>query len=272
MSAGDLARPGSYSWIARVYAKNDHGDDELAGCGVVIDETRVLTCAHVVGRFDGASGWARDAEVRVAFPKNDEGDRGELLPVRDMVFPDSGEQEDDLAVLYLSGPLPAGVKVAPLRCPEPTSVASGRWRVLGFPDDPVGESASGTIGTVEELARGWIRLNKESGDRLRLGFSGSGVWSAEYQAVVAVVTQAGGGDGRAITLHQADACLPGENLGDLAQWSLAHDREAEGHWEPRARGVSIGSYRRHRFRGRKAALLAIKRWLDRERPAGACWW
>jgi hypothetical protein len=50
-----------------IYAKNDHGDDELAGCGVVIDETRVLTCAHVVGRFDDASGWAGDAEVRVAF-------------------------------------------------------------------------------------------------------------------------------------------------------------------------------------------------------------
>jgi hypothetical protein len=136
--------------------------------------------------------------------------------------------------------------------------------VLGFPDDPVAESASGTV---EELARGWILLNKESGDRLRRGFSGSGVWSAGYQAVVAVVTQAGGGDGRALTLHQANALLPRETLADLARWSLAHDREAEGHWEPRARGASIGSYPRPRFQGRKAALLAIKRWLDRDQAS-----
>ena len=264
MSAGDQAHPGSYSWIAGVYAKNGRGGDEFAGCGVVIDGRRVLTCAHVVGRFYEGNGWAGDEEVQIAFPMTDEGGAGERLPVLGVVFPDSGGREDDVAVLYLAGPLPAGVKAAPLRCPEPASLASDRWQVLGFPDDSIGESASGTV---EKLARGWIRLNKESGDRLRLGFSGSGVWSAGYEAVVAVMTQAGGGDGRALTLNQASALLPGENLGDLARWSLAYDREAEGHWEPRARGVSAGSDRRPRFQGRKAALLAIKRWLDRDKAS-----
>lgn len=264
MSAGDGARPESYSWIAKVYAKRDHGNDELVGCGVVIDDQRILTCAHVVGRFEEGRGWVADAEVRLAFPMSDEGDLAELLPVQGVVFPDSGKREDDVAVLYLAGTLPAGVKAAALRCPESGSLASGRWRVLGFPEDPVGEASAGTV---EELARGWIRLNKESGDRLRLGFSGSGVWSAEYEAVVAVVTQAGGGDGRALTLRRAVECLPGENLEDLAWWSLSHDRDAKGHWEPRARGVSRASHRRPRFQGRQAALLKIKSWLDRDQAS-----
>ena len=126
MSEGDRAGPGSFSWIATVYAKNDHGIDRLAGCGIVIDDRRILTCAHVVGRFEKGSGWVRDTEVRLAFPMNDVGGPGELLPVRGAVFPDSGEREDDLAILYLSGPLPAGVKAAPLRCPGSASLAAGR--------------------------------------------------------------------------------------------------------------------------------------------------
>ena len=61
------------------------------------------------------------------------------------------------------------------------------------------------------------------------------------------------GDGRAITLHQADLDLPELKLGELARWSVAAagedalarwgwsmDRDPEGvrHWRPRARGVS----------------------------------
>lgn len=76
VSAGDRARPGSYSWIVRVYSKDDRGSDELAGCGIVIDDRRIPTCAHVADRFDEGCGWARDAEVPVAFPKDDEGFSG----------------------------------------------------------------------------------------------------------------------------------------------------------------------------------------------------
>jgi len=147
---------------------------------------------------------------------------------------------------------------------------STRWWALGFPSDSIGESASGTVGAA--LGKGWIRLDWMSGDPLQKGFSGSGVWSAEYQAVVAVVTQsvthgvtqAGDPGGRAITLRQANVCLPGETLDGLAWWSLAHDAEAEQHWEPRARGDSTGSDSRSRFRGRETALREIAKWLDRD--------
>ena len=122
---------------------------------------------------------------------------------------------------------------------------------------------------------------------VRPGFSGGGLWSPDYEAVVGIVGQAhGNGDGRAITLHQADLGFPDLKLAALASWSaeaagevalqqwgwtLARDPEGVRHWRPRARGVSIDSERGWRFRGRAAALHRIVSWLDRGRagPAGA---
>ena len=265
----DRERHGADSWTAAIYTTNNVGNCDLAASGVLIDERRILTCAHVVGRFDKETCWVEDREVRIAFPKS-EGDPGMLLPVQHVAFPASRTQEDDLAVLHFTGPLPAGVGPAPLRCPGQDEMRSRQWRALGFPSDSIGESASGTVGAA--LGKGWIRLDWMSGDPLQKGFSGSGVWSAEYQAVVAVVTQsvtdggtqAGDPGGRAITLRQANVCLPGETLDGLAWWSLAHDAEAEQHWEPRARGDSTGNDSRSRFRGRETALREITKWLDRD--------
>ena len=91
----------------------------------------------------------------------------------------------------------------------------------------------------------------------------------------------GNGDGRAITLHQADLGFPTIKLAALASWSAEAagevalqqwgwtlDRDPEGvrHWRPRARGVSIDSERGYRFRGRAAALHRIVSWLDRAEP------
>ena len=177
--------------------------------------------------------------------------------------------------------MPPGVEAAPLRCPRPTDLIRNSWWAFGFPDgDPIGDSANGVIG--EALALGWVRLDTQSRYIVRPGFSGGGLWSPDYKAVVGVVGQAhGNGDGRAITLHQADSCFPDQKLATLASWSaqaadeialqqwgwtLARDPEGVRHWLPRARGVSIESERGYRFRGRKAALNEIVQWLDRTEP------
>ena len=91
----------------------------------------------------------------------------------------------------------------------------------------------------------------------------------------------GNGEGRAVTLHQADLCFPDHQLAALAAWSaeaagevalqqwgwtLARDPEGVRHWRPRARGVSIDSERGYRFRGRAATLHRIVAWLDRGEP------
>ena len=127
-----------------------------------------------------------------------------------------------------------------------------------------------------------MRLDTASRYPVARGFSGSGLWSPDYQAVVAVVGQANdtNGDGLAITLHQVDQWLEGQSLKTLAEraflpaagdvalsawgWSLTADMEGRRHWRPRARGVSSDAERGYRFRGRTAAMRTIISWLDRD--------
>ena len=247
-------------------------DFEPLGTAVVIDAGRVLTCAHVVM----AEGRVLD-RLWVAFPKASGSARCRVASV-DKVY---ARPVKDLAVLVLAEPVPAGVEVAPLRCPQGKDLIGRPWWAFGFPDrDPVGNSAGGQVGA--SLSYGWVRLDTNSPYVIQPGFSGGGLWCPDYGAVVGLVGQAhANGDGRAVALHQVDADLPGLKLGALARWSVAAagegalaqwgwslDRDPEGvrHWRPRARGVSIESERGWRFRGRTAALAAIACWLDRETP------
>jgi WD40 repeat protein len=257
------------AWVAAIHASAD--DYEPIGSGIVLDDRRILTCAHVA---------EATAALWVSFPKAD-GDAAEARRrVERVRYPRSRAPVKDLAILVLAEPVPAQVTPAPLRCPRPADLVGMNWWAFGFPaGDPVGSTAEGQVGGA--LAHGWVRLHKASADPVERGFSGGGLWSPDYQAVVAVVTQASGpsGDGRAITLHQADLWFPGQDLralserymvtdaGELALaawgWSLSGDSEGIRHWRPRARGVSIDSERGYRFRGRTTALHAITAWLGR---------
>ena len=262
MSTG-ASYPPDDSWVAAVHAT----EDDLAplGTALVIDERRLLTSEHVV-----VSEGARREQLWVAFPKAaDTSDQRRR--VTSIVAPDRAPVAD-LSVLVLDEPVPVGVAAAPLRCPRPGDLAEKKWWAFGFRNgDPWGNSADGVIGP--PLAYGWVRMDAESRYHVEPGFSGGGLWSPDYQAVVAVVGQASGarGDGRAITLYQADLCFPEEKLRLLADWTLADtselapeaDKEASRHWRARARGVTINSERGYRFRGRSAALREITGWLDR---------
>jgi len=187
----------------------------------------------------------------------------------------------DLAVVELDGLIPAGVATASLRCPKPADLIDRRWWAFGFTHSgPLGNQAAGTIGA--SLGYGWVRLDTDSRYPVERGFSGGGLWCPEYGAVVGVVGLANKrGDAQAITLHQADGYLPAEKIRVLTQWTvasadevaraawgwtLAGDKEADRHWRPRARGVSVASERGHRFRGRRRALTEIAAWLDRPTP------
>ncbi|MDQ3989816.1 MAG: hypothetical protein M3291_11590, partial [Actinomycetota bacterium] len=178
-------------------------------------------------------------------------------------------------------PVPDGVAAAPLRCPKPADVVNRAWWAFGFGGhDPLGNEADGMVGA--RLGYGWVRLDAESRYHVEPGFSGGGLWCPDYGAVVGIVGAANDrGDGQAVTLHQADGCLPAEKIrlltrwtvataDEVAQtawgWTLAGDREADRHWRPRARGVSVVSERGHRFRGRRTALAEIVTWLDRPVP------
>jgi hypothetical protein len=128
MSADGQVHPGEDAWVIAVHAGED--DYEPLGTGVVIDDRRILTCAHVAE----ASG-----DIWVAFPKAGERDSDRRLRVEQVVLPAARARVKDLAVLYLPGPVPAGVSPAPLRCPKPGDLVSKRWWAFGFPDqDPIG--------------------------------------------------------------------------------------------------------------------------------------
>ena len=271
MSTDAAANPQAYTWVAAIYSSEN--SSKLLGAAVVVDTDRVLTCAHVVVSADGAI----QEPLWVAFPMVYECPRRRVAAA----FVEHSPVKD-LAVLVLQEPVPSGVEAAPLRCPKPADLANRAWWAFGFPEgDPIGDSADGTVGAA--LAHGWIRLDAKSRYVVRQGFSGGGLWSRDYEAVVGVVGQTHiNGDGRAITLHQADQLFPDHKLAVLANswsaeaagevaleqwgWTLARDPEGVRHWRPRARGVSVESERGFRFRGRTAALTRIVQWLDRAEP------
>ena len=265
------AAPLSATWIAAVHGSAE--DFTPLGTAVVIDDRRVLTSAHVVAVSAGVR-----PQLWVAFPMSEDpsAPRRRAVQVRLAAHPLA-----DLAVVEFGDPIPAGAVAAPLRCPKPADVINRAWWAFGFAGhDPRGNEADGTVGA--SLGYGWVRLDTNSRYHVEPGFSGGGLWCADYGAVVGVVGQSNDrGDGRAITLHQADGYLPAEKIHVLGQWTvaatdevaqaawgwtLAGDKEADRHWRPRARGVSVVSERGHRFRGRRTALVEIVAWLDRLAP------
>jgi WD40 repeat protein len=265
------------SWVAAIHASS--GDGMPNGSGVVIDDRRVLTCAHVVMK----DGTALD-EIWVAFPMADP-PTATCCRVASVITAGGGtfDEDRDVAILELEAPVPEGVRPARLRCPPPKALVGKKWWALGFPSRlRRGSASEGEVGAA--LALGWVRIDVTSSYRIEPGFSGAGLWSSEYDAVVGIIAvHDDQQNGQALTIYQADGCLPGQGLRELAEeshatdcgelaltawgWTLATDPEGRRHWLPRGRGVAIDSEQGHRFRGRAAALGAIRDWLDHDAAA-----
>src|SRR5262249_55111777 len=258
--------PAAASWIVAVHESED--DLEPLGTAVVLDERRFLTCAHVV-----AQRWNNELPLWMAFPVADEAtdERRRVAPVQ------FSRPVYDLALLHLEGPIPPGVDAAPFRCPKGDDLVGQTWSAFGFARrSPLGNSSYGLVGSA--LGYGFIRLDAESPYPVEQGFSGAGLWSPEYAAVVGIVGAANErGAGLAVTFHQRYLCCPDEKLLRLVRWrsersgeaaltswgwTLSLDPEAGRHWRPRARGVTVDSERGYRFRGRQAALEDIAEWLS----------
>ena len=204
MEHGDA--PLDSSWVASVHRRR--GDYEPLGAAVVIDESRVLTCSHVV---------AGQAELWVAFPKADPPSIEYRRVLRDVQA--EPRAVGDVCVLHLDEPVPKGVRPARLRAPSPDALRDRRWWAFGFAGaDPFGNSAEGVVG--EALGHGRIRLDSDSRYLVERGFSGGGLWCGSYGAVVGVVGQANErGDGRALTFDWLDARLPTEKIRLLSAWA-----------------------------------------------------
>ncbi|MEU9089087.1 hypothetical protein [Streptomyces sp. NPDC048428] len=263
------SRPANDSWVAAVHRAE--ADEISLGSAFVLDACRVLSCAHVVRATADAG-----MDLWVAFPKAEECDTVRVR-VQEIVLPPVEHQRTrDVAILRLADPVPTA-RIPRLRCPAPADMVGREWWAFGFPGgELLGNSATGQVG--EALGYGWVRLDTNSRYTVKSGFSGSAMWSPEYEAIVGMVGQASGdGDARALSLWQIDRIFPGERIADLASWtveaagesalaswgwSLRLDPEAGRHWRPRARGVSIDTEKGFRFRGRTAALTAIVDWIN----------
>ena len=276
MTGNAAPAPVTDPWTVAIHASET--DWTPLGAGVLIDDRRILTCAHVIKSCTVEDG------VWVAFPKVDHvADRRHATRV---IRADGVPAHiADVVVLVLDDSAPAGVEAAPLRDPAASSLAGGDWWAFGFPNkDVFGSAAHGQVGAA--LGYGWTQLHTSSRYVVEQGFSGGGLWSQDYEAVVGLVGQAqpagdNRGDGRALTLRQIATWLPDLKLETLTRWSAAAsgeaalaawgwslegDPEAGRHWRPRARGVSIDSERGYRFRGRDTALAEIVEWLGRAEP------
>ncbi len=174
--------------LIRIWSKETPDKSSfIVGAGFVVTAEHMVTCAHVIntalGR-DEKDSRLPDVPIFLDFLGTDSPltEAGVLhwFPVRDNS--ESNELED-IAVLKLIDPLPAGV--------SPVSFAKAgeqvnRVRMCGFP----GDASDGTYvtGIVQGVIKnGWIELHPEDNRSADPGFSGTAAWDMEQHAVCGMI-------------------------------------------------------------------------------------
>lgn len=152
--------------LVRIY----HGS-RVSGCGILVAEQYVLTCAHVLAR-----GETPPATIRLDFPFQA---ANQYLQGRVEYW----HPERDIAGVRLLDPVPPGV--VPLPLPASNRYVSGPFRVYGFPEkQPIGGWALGQI--VGEATQDLVQIQGDTaqGYAIEPGFSGAPVWSEDAGGVI----------------------------------------------------------------------------------------
>ncbi|MFC5214939.1 trypsin-like peptidase domain-containing protein [Streptomyces coerulescens] len=174
------------------------GDDgRVTGCGFLIAERTLCTCAHVVADalgVDVAEPAPPAASVTVDFPL--------MAPpsaqMRATVTHWRAVTEDgagDIALLSLAEPVPG---TAPVRFAGGTAMWDHPFRVLGFPrrTDDHGVWVCGRLRA--PVGKGWTSMEAQEtphGPAIGQGFSGAPVWDIEQGGVVGMTVAADVGSG-----------------------------------------------------------------------------
>jgi hypothetical protein len=169
---------GSELW--RVCIRDTAG--EALGAGIALGGGVILTCAHVVA----AAGDPPEVEVLVNFVGLAGSPSFRATVVPDCWAPPREDYSADVALLRLEPGAPE-VLGAPLhRLPDP---AHRTVRVFGFPNRHAhGVWALGTLAGPSGPADEWVQVDSQlPGQRVRRGFSGSGVIDDLTGAVVGMV-------------------------------------------------------------------------------------
>jgi formylglycine-generating enzyme required for sulfatase activity/S1-C subfamily serine protease len=154
------------------------------GTGFLLSEIQAVTCAHVVAQAlrqpltDDMPAAALTFDFPLLAP-------GQLLTVRAFLW----DSALDVAVLQITGDLPAGAQPASLV--QSPDLWKHDFRAFGFPGGfPNGVWASGRI--LGREASGWFQIEdtKQTGYFVQPGFSGGAVWDEALGGVVGLVVAA----------------------------------------------------------------------------------
>ncbi len=234
------------------------------GSAFLIEDGRFLTAAHVLQRMRG---WEREPvdEVDLLFPAVKLEDGGHALAhARRVPAGDSG-QGLDAAVLELSEPappwLPAPLQLSPARR-WPRSVA-----VFGF---PTGDTLTGVwrdFNATGITAAGTVQMDWAGAVGTLPGHSGSPVLDTTQRAVGILVE--GSARGR------FDRFVPVSRIAEAWPWlprpwllSGADPAAAGDHFQLRATGRRSHVWTADLFRGRQAAVTAVRNWLTSPESPG----
>lgn len=188
----------------------ESADGEIVGCGFLVSDRLVLTCAHVVNAAVGAQ---PDERVRPAqqviaeFPLVAAGQT--MRATVQTWVPIEADATGDIALLHLADPPPAAAE--PVRLATTPDTWDHPFRTYGFPRGyPGGLWASGRI--LGRQRHGWVQLEdvKAAGAAVERGFSGAAVYDEQLHAVVGMVV--------AQDLHESNKIafmLPADTLAAL---------------------------------------------------------
>lgn len=271
------------SWVASVWrattAVPDDPDEvpapedpkDLLGSAVLIDAQHLLTCRHVSRAEPRGTAGGR---LLVRFPFAGAG--------RWHVVHAVGEVDDggplDVALLQLEAPVDQAPAIVQSVGPEQLT---GTWRAHGFPIDDrdatgrnrgKGYAVDGVLDG--PIGNGALDLHTTSDRAVVPGFSGTGLWSDEHDAVVAIIDTVDGDRPTAIPVAEAVEHLHRSTVlrtvaermvhyiddADWRAWNLRADPAYEAHFGPRSRGVTRHDQKGHLFRGRHTELTTITTW------------
>ena len=238
------------------------------GAGFVVDDTHIVTCAHVINA-------ALDLDLRAAErPQTLAGvevhvrvartwARVEVALDPDGWAPLTDDHRGDVAVLTMTPGRPADAGVVPLQRPDPAE--DRLFRCQGFPTGTL-MAAGGRIRAGTTIGEEWVQVedDKQPGRALSAGFSGAPIWELSRAAVVGMATACDSADPEA----KIGAMLPSPLLPDywppaayLVPSRLAQDPKFDSYWDPRARGVENAGVPGTFFTGRRRALTELVAWL-----------
>jgi hypothetical protein len=248
---------------------------QVFGMGILVDDSEVCTCAHVIDAALGLKGRrpGDSAVVSICFPRADGEPTFEGIVDPERWFPPDSAGGSDMAVIRLPEPLPATIERASFGNYSITG-DNQRWlKAYGFrwkpsqdgrswQSHPLGEYATGTIAGSLPGGRAQFDGRDSDGAVVEHGFSGAGIYDPDQDVVVGMVVDK---DKTQNLAHFIDTK------------SLTHTLRLRAKWRPvryavpsfdALREAFANRYLQTVFAGRKGDLKELDDWLERADNAG----